>query len=55
MTMIVMNNLESDKGEIILCQPDETTRLEVRMGEDTVWLTLNMENNGNFPFLSFWT
>jgi len=34
-----MNNTESNKGEIILYQPDETIRLEVRMGEDTVWLT----------------
>ena len=34
-----MNNIESSKGEIILYQPDETIRLEVRMGEDTVWLT----------------
>ena len=34
-----MNNTESSRGEIILYQPDETIRLEVRMGEDTVWLT----------------
>jgi hypothetical protein len=34
-----MNNIENNKGEIILYQPDETIRLEVRMGEDTVWLT----------------
>ena len=34
-----MNNIEGNKGEIILYQPDETIRLEVRMGEDTVWLT----------------
>jgi hypothetical protein len=27
------------KGEIVMYQPDETIRLEVRMGEDTVWLT----------------
>ena len=26
-------------GEIILYQPDETTRLDVRLEEDTVWLT----------------
>ena len=30
---------ESSKGEIVMYQPDETIRLEVRMGEDTVWLT----------------
>ena len=34
-----MNKIESSKGEIILYQPDETICLEVRMGEDTVWLT----------------
>lgn len=34
-----MNNIENNKGEIILYQPDETIRLEVRMGEETVWLT----------------
>ena len=34
-----MNNMESNKGEIILYQPDETIRLEVRMGEESVWLT----------------
>ena len=34
-----MNNIENNKGEIILYQPDETIRLEVRMGEDTVWPT----------------
>ena len=27
------------KGEIILYQPDETIRLEVRMEDDTVWLS----------------
>ncbi len=34
-----MENMESSKGEIVMYQPDETIRLEVRMGEDTVWLT----------------
>ena len=34
-----MSNNESSKGEIVMYQPDETIRLEVRMGEDTVWLT----------------
>lgn len=28
-----------NKGEIVLYQPDEKTRLEVRVDEDTVWLT----------------
>ena len=34
-----MNNNESAKGEIVMYQPDETIRLEVRMGEETVWQT----------------
>jgi hypothetical protein len=34
-----MENIESCKGEIVMYQPDETIRLEVRMGEETVWLT----------------
>ena len=34
-----MTNIESNKGEIVMYQPDATIRLEVRMGEETVWLT----------------
>ena len=35
-----MQSIESsNKGEIVMYQPDETIRLEVRMDEDTVWLT----------------
>jgi hypothetical protein len=34
-----MNNIESSTGEIVMYQPDETIRLEARMGEETVWLT----------------
>ena len=34
-----MNNVESAKGEIIMYQPDETIRLEVRVEDETVWLT----------------
>ena len=30
--------MADNKGEIIMYQPDETIRLEVRMGEETVWL-----------------
>ena len=30
---------EIEKGEIIVYQPDEITRLEVRVRDDTVWLT----------------
>ena len=36
-----MKNIESNKGEIVMYQPDETIRLEVRMGEETVWLSAN--------------
>ena len=28
-----------EQGEIILYQPDETVKLEVRMENETVWLT----------------
>ena len=31
--------MADNKGEIIMYQPDETIRLEVRMGKETVWLT----------------
>ena len=34
-----MSNIESAKGEIIMYQPDETIRLEVRVENETVWLT----------------
>ena len=34
-----MNNIESNKGEIVMYQPDETIRLEVRVENETVWLT----------------
>ena len=34
-----MKSIESNTGEIVMYQPDETIRLEVRMGEETVWLT----------------
>ena len=33
------NDISSEKGEIVVYQPDEITRLEVRVDEDTVWLT----------------
>ena len=33
-----MTNMEPSKGEIVMYQPDETIRLEVRMEGDTVWL-----------------
>ena len=31
----------AQQGEIILYQPDETVRLEVRLEDETVWLTTN--------------
>ena len=34
-----MNNIESNKGEIVMYQPDETIRLEVRVENESVWLT----------------
>lgn len=34
-----MNNIKSPKGEIVMYQPDETIRLEVRMEGETVWLS----------------
>lgn len=34
-----MNSIESYKGEIVMYQPDETIRLEVRVEDETVWLT----------------
>ena len=34
-----MNNIESSKGEIVMYQPDETIRLEVRVENETVWLS----------------
>ncbi len=33
------NNSDIDKGEIIMYQPDETIKLEVRLDNETVWLT----------------
>ena len=33
------NSIENNTGEIILYQPDETIRLEVRLEDETVWLT----------------
>lgn len=34
-----MNSTELAKGEIVMYQPDETIRLEVRVEDETVWLT----------------
>ena len=34
-----MNDIERNIGEIVMYQPDETIRLEVRLEDETVWLT----------------
>ncbi len=34
-----MKDNESNTGEIVMYQPDETIRLEVRIEDETVWLT----------------
>jgi hypothetical protein len=34
-----MKDIESTKGEIVMYQPDETIRLEVRVEDETVWLS----------------
>ena len=36
---IPKSSTPQQQGEIILYQPDETVRLEVRLEDDTVWLT----------------
>ncbi len=35
------NNTESSFGEFVMFQPDETTKLEVRITSDTVWLSID--------------
>ena len=34
-----MNSINSQKGEIVMYQPDETIKLEVRVENESVWLT----------------
>ena len=34
-----MNNITTSKGEVVMYQPDETIRLEVRVEDETVWLS----------------
>ena len=31
--------MSANENQIVVYQPDETTRLDVRLAEDTVWLT----------------
>jgi len=38
-TTMNQSALDSAKGEIVMYQPDETIRLEVRLEDETVWLT----------------
>ena len=40
-TTMNQSALNGAKGEIVMYQPDETIRLEVRMEDETVWLNLN--------------
>ena len=35
----ILSKISDTSGEIVMYQPDETIRLEVRLGEDTVWLS----------------
>jgi hypothetical protein len=35
----MMNSIEHNTGEIVMYQPDETIKLEVRLEDETVWLT----------------
>ena len=39
MARIDKEAIRETKGEIVVYQPDEITRLEVKVNEDTVWLT----------------
>ena len=44
--LVFLNDIEAqnNKGEIVMYQPDETIRLEVRMGEETIRLYQNAGN-----------
>ena len=39
MKNIEPQQLAPQSGEVVLYNPDDTIRLEVRMNEETVWLT----------------
>ena len=41
MNNLPASNLSEPKNEIVVYQPDETVRLDVRLEENTVWLTQN--------------
>lgn len=38
---VAKENYMDEKGEIILYQPDEQVRLEVRLEDETVWLSID--------------
>jgi len=40
---------EINTGEIVLYQPDETIRLEVRIEDETVWLLTSTRDTLNLP------
>ena len=39
MENLLSENMLVEKGEIVVYQPDEITKLEVRVRDETVWLT----------------
>lgn len=39
MENLLSENMQVEKGEIVVYQPDEITKLEVRVRDETVWLT----------------
>ena len=49
-----MNNIESGKGEIVMYQPDETIRLEVRVEGETVFESWGHLGMGACFYVIFW-
>ena len=37
----IINDITTEHGEIVVYQPDEVTRLEVRVSDETVWVNRN--------------
>ena len=50
-TTMNQSALDSAKGEIVMYQPDETIRLEVRMEDETVWLNQQQLNRQQIALL----
>ena len=46
----IQNKISDTSGEIVMYQPDETIRLEVRLGEDTVWLICSHQLISDSPY-----